>query len=136
MGKYHSELLMFFNLSFLMKCEYIGNEHVFCSRRVYFSTDLNSTYKIKHFFTHQSKGKPKKKIPWISKVMQNLQLHYICHAFSIKQAAMFVYESTGDYLFDFWTGFFFTSLEMFLYIKIVNVENNSENFSFTNIFIS
>ena len=49
---------------------------------------------------------------------------------------MFVYESTGDYLFDFLTGFFFTSLEMFLYIKIVNVENNSENFSFTNIFIS
>ena len=35
----------------------IGNEHVFCSRRVYFSAGSNSTYKS--FFAHQLKGKPK-----------------------------------------------------------------------------
>ena len=58
----------------------------------------------KRFFAHQLKRKPKN-----SKVLQYLQLQYmyICHAFSIQQAAMFVYGSIEDHMFDFLTGFFF-----------------------------
>ena len=41
---------------------------------------------------------------------------------------MFVYGSIEDHMFDFLTGFFFTSLEMILYIKNDIVENNSVNF--------
>ena len=40
---------------------------------------------------------------------------------------MFVYGSIEDHMFDFLTGFSFTSLEMF-YIKNEIVENNSINF--------
>ena len=88
----------------------------------------------KHFFV-QLKGKPKKS-PWLSKILQYLQLQYICHAFSIQQAAMFVYGSIEDHMFDFLTGFFFTTQEMFLCIKNEFVENKSVSFKFPKIFIS
>ena len=35
-----------------------------------------------------------------------MQLHYICHAFSIQQVAMFVYRSIEDHMFNFLTWFF------------------------------
>ena len=73
----------------------------------------------KRFFAHQLKGPP----PPPKKNAMNfkgtvLLLNYICHAFSIQQAAMFAYGSIEDHMFNFITGFFSTSLEMFLYLVL------------------
>ena len=106
----------------------IGNEHVFCSRREYFSADSNSTYKT-FLCSSIKRTPPQKKMQWISKVLQYLQLNYICHAFSIQQAAMFAYGSIEDHMFNFITGFFSTSLEMFLnlvlgFLRIIHLFSN------------
>ena len=89
---------------------------MFCSRRVYFSADSNSTYK--------------KFLKGNQKYHREYQryIQFICHVFSIQQAAMYVYGSIEDPMFDFLTGFSFTSSEKFLYIKNEIVENNSVNF--------
>ena len=88
-----------------------GYEHVLCS---------NSTYKT---FLCSSVKRKTKKCQWISKVLQYLQLQYICHAFSIQQVAMFVYKSI-----EVFNRIFFSTREMFLYIKNEIVENKFGKF--------
>ena len=88
----------------------LENEHVICSRRVYFSADLNSTYKT--FLCLSINRKTKECNEFQGTAISAIKLH-ICHAFYIQQAAMFVYGSIDDHMFNFLTGFFSTSLEMF-----------------------
>ena len=80
---------------FFMKAFY---ESLTCSAvGVYISPQIRILH-TKRFFAHKLKGKPK---ITITKVWQYLQLQYICHVFSVQLAAMFVYGSTEDDMFDF-----------------------------------
>ena len=66
----------------------------------------------KRFFAHQLKGKPKH-YPEFQRYCNICNYNIYVMGFSRQQAAMFVYGSIEDNMFDFLTGFFFFSLEMF-----------------------
>lgn len=109
----------------IYKCIF-GNIHVFCSWRVFFYADSNSTYKT-FLFSMIERNTP---LCNLTKVLQYLNLHHMhafhllysaCISFSIQQEVMFVIGLTDDHMFDgvsnFFNRIFFTSIKMFFYIK-------------------
>ena len=106
----------------------IGNEHVFCSRHVYFSAYSNSTYKT--FLCSSIERKPK----------NHPEFQSYCNICNYNNMpCIFCTASSHVCLwieFDFFNRIFFTSLEMFfMHYKNEIVENKSVNFYFTKIFI-
>ena len=97
---------------------------VFCSRRVYFSPDSNSTYKT--FLCLSIKRKTEFNTPFIWKVLQYLQVYYM-------NEYIRWHGLTDDHMIDGMSNYlnriFCTSVKMFVCFYFKNV--NNVNFSFT-----
>ena len=94
----------------------IRNEHIFCSRRVYFSADSNSTYKT--ILNCSSIKRKTKKITVNFKgtaIYLQLQFYMPC-VFYTGGRRVCLWIDRRSHIWFFYM-IFFTSLEMFLYIK-------------------